>query len=127
MSGSGRGGGTGYISQQAIKAVISKVGKHRGVYGTVVCDSYGLPLQSDLDPDTAESIAAHVGSLVGVIKKVTGEIVTGTLPSSIRIETTNGNIEIIPDFNTEITIVAMVKEEVQPRVEPRTGGRLLKR
>ncbi|MFW9992235.1 MAG: roadblock/LC7 domain-containing protein [Candidatus Odinarchaeota archaeon] len=128
MSRSDKPGTSGYISQQAIKAVISRVGKHKGVYGTVICDSYGLPLQSDLDPDTAESIAAHVGSLVGVIKKVTSEIVTDALPSSIRLETSDGNIEIIPDFNTEITIVAMVKEEGAPKAPaPKKGGKLFQR
>ena len=118
---------SGYISQQAIKKVIERVGKHKGVYGTVICDSYGLPLQSDINPDEAESIAAHVGSLVGTIKRVTCEIVPDALPSSIRIETTDGNIEIIPDYNTEITIVAFVKDEFHQKAEPKTGGKLFRR
>ena len=97
----------GAISRQAIKKVLDRVGKHKGVVGTVLCDSFGLSLLSSMSPDDAEAISAQVGSLVGKIKLATQEI-TGELSRSIRIETTNGDIEVIPDYETEITIVALV-------------------
>ncbi|MHA2366611.1 MAG: roadblock/LC7 domain-containing protein [Candidatus Hodarchaeales archaeon] len=102
----------GNISRQAIKKVLDRVGKHKGVVGTVLCDSFGLPLQSSLGPDDAEDISAQVGSLVGKIKNATQEI-TGEISRTIRIETTNGDVEIIPDYTTEITIVALVQRKTQ--------------
>ena len=100
----------GSISHAAIKKVLERVGSHTGVVGSVLCDLQGLPLQSTLPPDDAESIRAQCGSLVGKVKTVTEEI-TGEIPRSIRIETTNGDIEIIPDYSTEITIVALIKRK----------------
>ena len=102
------------ISRQAIKKVLDRVGKHQGVVGTVLCDSSGLPLLSSMSPDDAEAISAQVGSLVGKIMKATQEI-TGEMSRSIRIETTNGDIEIIPDYTTEITIVALVQRKSSVR------------
>lgn len=102
------------ISRKAIKKVLDRVGKHQGVVGTVLCDSSGLPLLSSMSPDDAEAISAQVGSLVGKIMKATQEI-TGETSRSIRIETTNGDIEIIPDYTTEITIVALVQRKSSVR------------
>ena len=96
------------INRQAIKKVLERVGKHEGVVGTVLCDMYGLPLQSTMSPDDSEAISAQVGSLVGKIKNVAHDI-TGELPRTIRIETSNGDVEIIPDFSTEINIVALIQ------------------
>ncbi|MFW9929001.1 MAG: roadblock/LC7 domain-containing protein [Candidatus Thorarchaeota archaeon] len=104
----------GSISHTAIKKVLERVGKHTGVVGAVLCDSTGLPLQSTLPPDDAEAISAQCGSLVGKVKSVTEEI-TGESPKSIRIETTNGDIEIIPDYATEITIVALIQRTTGKR------------
>lgn len=99
---------SGTISRQAIRKVLDRIKKHEGVVGTVLCDMEGLPLQSSMSPDDSEAISAQVGSLLGKIKNVTKEI-TGDMPRTIRIETTNGDVEIIPDYNTEITIVALVQ------------------
>jgi predicted regulator of Ras-like GTPase activity (Roadblock/LC7/MglB family) len=98
------------INRQAIKKVLERVGRHEGVVGTVLCDMYGLPLQSTMAPDDSEAISAQVGSLIGKIKYVTQDI-TGELPRTIRIETTNGDVEIIPDFETEINIIALIQRK----------------
>ena len=98
------------VRADAIKRVLERVGKHHGVVGAVLCDLQGLSLQSTLPPEDAEAISAQCGSLVGRVKTVTEEI-TGEIPQSIRIETTNGDIEIIPDYNTEITIVALIQRQ----------------
>ena len=98
------------ITHAAIKKVLERVGKHQGVIGSVLCDMQGLPLQSTVAPDDAEAISAYCGSLVGKVGHVTEEI-TGELPKSIRIETTIGDIEIIPDYTTEITIVALIQRK----------------
>lgn len=98
------------ISHSAIKKVLERVGKHQGVVGSVLCDLQGLPLQSTLPPDDAEAISAQCGSLVGKIRHVTEQI-TGEEPKSIRIETSNGDVELIPDFASEITIVALIQRK----------------
>lgn len=100
---------SGHLSSEAMQRVIQKLGKHRGVEGVVLCDSSGLSLQSNLSPNIAENIAAQTGSLVGKVRQVTTEI-ANELPSSMRIETSLQDIEIIPDFETEITIVAMIEK-----------------
>ena len=52
--------GAGYLSHQALEKVIESVGKHKGVYGAVLTDTDGLPLQSSLPPEDTERVAAHV-------------------------------------------------------------------
>lgn len=97
------------ISRQAIKKVMERVGKHSNVVGTVLCDMYGLPLESSMPPEDGEAIAANIASLVGKIKSVSQEI-TGDQPKSIRIETSAGVIEVIPDYEAEITVVALIQQ-----------------
>ncbi len=100
----------GYLSQQALEKVISSVGKHKGVIGAVLCDTDGLPLQSSLSPEDTENVAAQVASLVGKVRYITKEI-SHELARSIRLELEVGDVEIIPDYNAEIIIVALVKRD----------------
>ncbi len=105
--------GAGYLSQQALEKVIESVGKHKGVYGAVLCDTDGLPLQSSLPSEDTENVAANVASLVGKVKYISKEI-SKEVARSIRLELEVGDVEIIPDFDSEIIIVALVKREGGP-------------
>ena len=100
----------GYLSQQALERVISSVGKHKGVYGAVLSDTDGLPLQSSLPPEDTEKVAAQVASLVGRIRYISREISQETA-RSIRLELEAGDVEIIPDYDSEIIIIALVKRD----------------
>lgn len=101
---------SGYISNEAMKKVIESVGKHKGVWGAVLCDTDGLPLQSSLPSDDTERVAAHVGSLMGKVRSITKEIAKETA-RSVRLELEKGDVEIIPDYDSEIIIVAMVNRK----------------
>ncbi len=103
-------GRAGYITQEAMKKVIETVGRHKGVYGAVICALDGLPLQSNLDVDTAEEISAQMASFVGKLRQVCREVANEEV-MSVRLEFERGDVEVIPDFETEITIIALVKKQ----------------
>lgn len=111
----------GYLSQQALEKVIQSVGKHKGVYGAVLCDTDGLPLQSSLPPEETEKVSAHVASLVGKVRIISKEI-SQEIARSIRLELQVGDVEIIPDFDSEIIIVALVKRESTKMTLSSTGS-----
>ena len=102
--------GAGYLSHQALEKVIESVGKHKGVYGAVLSDTDGLPLQSSLPGEDTERVSAHVASLVGKVKNISKEI-SQEIARSIRLELEVGDVEIIPDYDSEIIIIALVKRE----------------
>ena len=101
---------SGYLSQQALEKVIESVGKHKGVYGAVLSDTDGLPLQSSLPGEDTERVAAQVASLVGKVKHISQEIAQEAA-RSVRLELEVGDVEIIPDYDSEIIIIALVKRE----------------
>jgi predicted regulator of Ras-like GTPase activity (Roadblock/LC7/MglB family) len=101
---------SGYLSHQALEKVIESVGKHKGVYGAVLSDTDGLPLQSSLPSEDTERVAAHVASLVGKVRYISEEI-SQEAARSVRLELEVGDVEIIPDYDSEIIIIALVKRE----------------
>ena len=101
---------SGYLSQQALEKVIESVGKHKGVYGAVLSDTDGLPLQSSLPGEDTENVSAHVASFVGKVRTISKEI-SQEEARSIRLELEVGDVEIIPDYGSEIIIIALVKRE----------------
>ena len=96
-----------YISQEVMKKIIAQIGAHRGVEGTVLVDADGLPLQSSLNSEDAEKIAAQVASFIGKVYIVAEEIAKEK-PKAVRIEMSESDVEIIPDMESGITICALV-------------------
>lgn len=97
------------LSQQVLERIIANVGRYKGVTGAVVCDEQGLPLQSNLPVHVAEELSAQVASLVGKIHHVAQEI-ANDVPHSIRLELKNVNLEIIPDVENGIIIIAQLEK-----------------
>ncbi|MHA2279068.1 MAG: roadblock/LC7 domain-containing protein, partial [Candidatus Kariarchaeaceae archaeon] len=60
--------------------------------------------------EDTERVAAHVASLVGKVKYISKEI-SQEAARSVRLELEVGDVEIIPDYDSEIIIVALVKRE----------------
>jgi len=59
----------------------------------IICDSSGLPIDSNLEIELSESIAAYVTSLIGKGKQVVEALNEGTL-NFIRLETSSGETMI---------------------------------
>ena len=77
-----------------------------GVYGTLICDKDGLPLQSDMASSDAEALAAHVASLMGKVHGVAEEIERGEL-SFVNITLQEAEILIAPE--SDFTLVVLKK------------------
>ncbi len=105
----GQNEGTRGLSQQALERIIANVGRYKGVTGAVICDEQGLPLQSNLPVQVAEELSAQIASLVGKIYHVSREI-ANDVPHSIRLEMKNTNLEIIPDVENGIIIIAQLEK-----------------
>ncbi|MHA2287120.1 MAG: roadblock/LC7 domain-containing protein [Candidatus Thorarchaeota archaeon] len=77
-----------------------------GVRGVVVTNMEGLPLSSDLDPDTTENVAAIITSLVGKSMDAVRELREGSL-SFLTLDTTQGQINIAPDAKEDLILVVL--------------------
>ncbi|MHA2205024.1 MAG: roadblock/LC7 domain-containing protein [Candidatus Thorarchaeota archaeon] len=72
----------------------------------VVTNMEGLPLSSDLDPDTTENVAAIITSLVGKSMDAVRELREGSL-SFLTLDTTQGQINIAPDAKEDLILVVL--------------------
>jgi len=70
----------------------------------IICDSSGLPIDSNLEIDVSESIAAYVTSLIGKGKQVVEALKEGKL-NFIRLETSSGETMIALEENLILIIL----------------------
>lgn len=93
-------------SQDRIQTIIAKLKAQDGVRGVVITNMEGLPLSSDLDPDTTENVAAIITSLVGKAIDAVEELKEGTL-SFLTLDTTKGQINIAPSPKEDLILVVL--------------------
>jgi len=72
-----------------VKSIIRRFEEREGVRGVIICDSSGLPIDSNMDIEISEEVAAYVTSLIGKGKQVVEALKEGTL-KFIRLETATG-------------------------------------
>ncbi|MFX0099698.1 MAG: roadblock/LC7 domain-containing protein [Candidatus Hodarchaeota archaeon] len=84
------------IDHRALKEVIKRFTARDDVRGVIITDNEGLPIQTDLDTETTELVAANVTSLVGRGRKVTDALQEGNL-HFLKLETDKGEVLIAPD------------------------------
>ncbi|HEC39742.1 hypothetical protein LCGC14_0485510 [marine sediment metagenome] len=77
------------INRQEVKNIIRRFEQREGIRGVIICDSSGLPIDSNLEIQVSEEIAAYVTSLIGKGKQVVEALKEGEL-SFIRLETQKG-------------------------------------
>ncbi len=98
------------ISQEKLQGILSKLKSQEGVRGVVVTNMEGLPLSSDLDPDTTENVAAIITSLVGKALDAVRELREGSL-SFLTLDTTKGQINIAPEVSEGLILVVLKNNE----------------
>ncbi|UCE11633.1 MAG: roadblock/LC7 domain-containing protein [Candidatus Thorarchaeota archaeon] len=96
------------ISQEKLDTVIAQLKSQEGVRGVVVTTMEGLPLSSDLDPDTTENVAAIITSLVGKALDAVDELDEGKL-SFLTLDTEKGEINIAPEPGEGLILVVLKK------------------
>ena len=79
------------INRADIKSIIRRFEERGGIRGVIICDSAGLPIDSNVDISVSEEIAAYVTSLIGKSRQVVEALKEGTL-NFIRLETSSGEI-----------------------------------
>ncbi|MHA2303071.1 MAG: roadblock/LC7 domain-containing protein [Candidatus Thorarchaeota archaeon] len=94
------------ISQEKLQGILSKIKSQEGVRGVVVTTMEGLPLSSDLDPETTENVAAIITSLVGKALDAVRELQEGSL-SFLTLDTTKGQINIAPEVKEGLILVVL--------------------
>jgi predicted regulator of Ras-like GTPase activity (Roadblock/LC7/MglB family) len=98
------------ITQEKLQKILSRLKSQEGVRGVVVTNMEGLPLSSDLDPDTTENVAAIITSLVGKALDAVRELREGSL-SFLTLDTTKGQINIAPDVSEGVILVVLKNNE----------------
>ena len=98
------------ISQEKLQAILQRLRSQEGVRGVVVTTMEGLPLSSDLDTDTTETVAAIITSLVGKALDAVRELKEGTL-SFLTLDTTQGQINIAPEPKEGVILVVLRDNE----------------
>ena len=91
---------------EMLRRTVEKFSQREGVKGILVCDKEGLTLQSNLPTTDAETISAHVASLVTKVYRVAEAIGKGEL-SSIFIEMMQHEVLLTPDPESGFTIVVL--------------------
>lgn len=94
------------ISQDKLQAILQRLRAQEGVRGVVVTTMEGLPLSSDIDADTTESVAAIITSLVGKALDAVRELKEGTL-SFLTLDTSKGQINIAPEPQEGLILVVL--------------------
>ena len=94
------------ITQEKLQTILARLKSQEGVRGVVVTNMEGLPLSSDLDPDTTENVAAIITSLVGKALDAVRELREGSL-SFLTLDTTKGQINIAPDVSEGLILVVL--------------------
>ena len=94
------------ITQEKLNAILARLKSQEGVRGVVVTNMEGLPLSSDLDPETTENVAAIITSLVGKALDAVRELREGSL-SFLTLDTTKGQINIAPDVSEGVILVVL--------------------
>jgi predicted regulator of Ras-like GTPase activity (Roadblock/LC7/MglB family) len=94
------------ITQEKLQSILSNLKAQDGVRGVVVTTMEGLPLSSDLDPETTESVAAIITSLVGKALDAVRELREGSL-SFLTLDTNKGQINIAPDVSEGLILVVL--------------------
>ncbi len=77
------------INRAEVKAIIRRFEEREGIRGVIICDSSGLPIDSNMDIELSEEVAAYVTSLIGKGKQVVEALKEGSL-KFIRLETSVG-------------------------------------
>jgi predicted regulator of Ras-like GTPase activity (Roadblock/LC7/MglB family) len=98
------------ITQEKLQTILARLKSQEGVRGVVVTNMEGLPLSSDLDPDTTENVAAIITSLVGKSLDAVRELREGSL-SFLTLDTTKGQINIAPDVSEGLILVVLKNNE----------------
>ena len=93
------------INRQEVKAIIRKFQEREGVRGVIICDSSGLPIDSNVDIEISEEIAAYVTSLIGKGKQVVDALKEGGL-KFIRLETTK-SAEIMVALEESLILIIL--------------------
>jgi predicted regulator of Ras-like GTPase activity (Roadblock/LC7/MglB family) len=105
------------IDPQTLKLIVQKFGSREGVYGTLICDKDGLPLQSDMASADAEALAAHVASLMGKVHGVAEEIGRGEL-SFVNITLQEAEILIAPESDFTLVVLKKLLKKGGARPKP---------
>ena len=98
------------ITQEKLQMILARLKSQEGVRGVVVTTMEGLPLSSDLDPETTENVAAIITSLVGKALDAVRELREGSL-SFLTLDTNKGQINIAPDVSEGLILVVLKSNE----------------
>ena len=79
------------INRAEVKAIIRRFEEREGIRGVIICDSSGLPIDSNLEINLSEEVAAYVTSLIGKGRQVVEALNEGQL-NFIRLETSVGGV-----------------------------------
>jgi len=72
------------INRAEVKAIIRRFEEREGIRGVIICDSSGLPIDSNMEIELSEEIAAYVTSLIGKGKQVVEALKEGEILYKIR-------------------------------------------
>ena len=92
------------INRNEVKAIIRRFEEREGIRGVIICDSTGLPIDSNLDISITEEVAAYVTSLIGKGKQVVEALKEGSL-KFIRLETSKGETMVALESNLILIIL----------------------
>jgi len=101
------------------KGILRRFEEREGIRGVIICDSSGLPIDSNMDIEISEEISAYVTSLIGKGKQVVEALKEGGL-KFIRLETSKGEVMIA--LEEQLILIILMGEKGEKYVRDRDGG-----
>lgn len=101
------------------KGIIRRFEEREGIRGVIICDSSGLPIDSNMDIEISEEFSAYVTSLIGKAKQLVQSLKEGGL-KFIRLETSKGEIMIA--LEEQLILIILKGEKGEIRVRDRDCG-----
>ena len=103
------------------KGIIRRFEEREGIRGVIICDSSGLPIDSNMDIEISEEISAYITSRIGKANQLVHALKEGGL-KFIRLETSKGEIMIAEEEQLILIILKGEKRAGLDRGPPKDPG-----
>ena len=99
--------------------MIRRFEEREGIRGVIICDSSGLPIDSNMDIEISEEFSAYLTSLIEKAKQLVQALKEGGL-KFIRLETSKGETMIA--LEEQLILVILKGEKGVKRARKKYGG-----
>ncbi|EFJ29585.1 hypothetical protein SELMODRAFT_410212 [Selaginella moellendorffii] len=92
-----------------VEETVKKISSHRGILGTIVTDSLGIPITSTMDDQTTARYSSYMVPLATKAKDLIHDIESKDQVRLLRVRTKVHEIVVVPDGEFYVIVVQLTK------------------